>query len=228
LEIFSYIRSMEVEELASRIDQTMLKGSCVEARNFAKQSSRYPFRSLVGFPELFECFKEYWKGRLTSVANFPYGNLPLQSVEHELRMAWDKGAEEVDLVVSPYLLKDDINKYREYMRNLVGLARMIGFSVVKIIVEAPLLEEEELAKAAKIVEDVEADFLKTSTGVIAKTSHRDVYLSKVSAPSLEIKASGGIREPVQALTYFMIGASVIGTSTGLEILQKYEKIREIR
>ena len=197
-----------------------------DVAEFAKRSSTYPFRSLVGFPLVLKYFKEYWKGRLVAVVNFPYGLSPVRSVEFELKEAWDNGASEVDLVVSPYLLKEDISKYKEYMRSLIGLARQVGFDVVKVIVEAPLLSDEELRRASAIVYELGAEYLKTSTGVLNKTSLRDVYVAKVHVPPLEIKASGGIREPIQAISYLAVGASIIGTSTGLQIVEELVSLKK--
>ncbi len=227
MDLHSLVRAYGVEELASRIDQTLLIDTAQKAKEFAERSSKYPFRSLVGFPEVLEHFKEYWKGRLVAVVNFPFGVSPIRSVEFEMNEAWEKGADEVDLVASPYLALDDIDKYREYVRSLIGLAREVGFDIVKVIVEAPVLDDKTLTKVAKIIYELKADFLKTATGTLHKTSLRDVYLVKASAPGLEVKASGGIREPVQALAFIEAGASVIGTSTGIEIVEEFSNMKRL-
>ncbi len=226
MDLLSYIRSLTPEELASRIDQTMLVGTPEDATKFALESSKYPFRSLVGHPFLLKYFKEHWKGRLTAVVNFPYGLSPLKAVEIELQNAWDSGAVEVDFVASPYILKEDVDKYKEYIRMIVGLAKAIGFDIIKVIVEAPLLSDEELIMNAKILKELKVDFLKTSTGVLSKTTHRDVYLVKKAVPSIEIKASGGIREPIQAASFIVLGASVIGSSTGIQIVEEFNNIKK--
>jgi len=168
------VKAYEPEELASRIDQTLLAAADEEARAFAERSSRYPFRSLVGFPKAVRAFKERWKGRTCAVVNFPFGLSPLRAVEAELEEAWDAGAEEVDFAASPYLAKDSFDKYKEYVRAIIGLARAVGFDIVKVIVEAPVLTDEELAKVAGALYELGADFLKTATGTLHKTSLRDV------------------------------------------------------
>ena len=221
------VKAYEPEELASRIDQTLLASTYEEAVEFARRSSKYPFRSLVGFPRTIRAFKEVWKGRTCAVVNFPFGLSPLRAVEAEMEEAWEAGAEEVDFVASPYLAKDDINKYKEYVREMIGLARSIGFDVVKVIVEAPVLSDEELVKVAKAIYELGAEFLKTATGTLHKTSLRDVYVVKEAAPGLDVKASGGIREPVQALSFVEAGASVIGTSTGMEIVEELAKLKKL-
>ncbi len=226
LDLHSLVRAYGVDELASRIDQTLLAETSTKAKEFAKKSSKYPFRSLVGLPPMIKHFKEYWKGRLVGVVNFPFGLSPLRSVEFEMNEAWENGADEVDVVASPYLALDDIDKYKEYVRSLIGLAREVGFDIVKVIVEAPVLDDSTLIKVAKMVYELKADFLKTATGTLHKTSLRDVYLVKASAPGLEVKASGGIREPVQALAFIEAGASVIGTSTGIEIVEQFRELKE--
>ena len=227
MDVRSLVKAYEPEELASRIDQTLLAATDEEAKEFAKKSSKYPFRSLVGFPKAVRAFKEHWKGRTCAVVNFPFGLSPLRAVEAELEDAWDAGAEEVDFVASPYLAKDDFDKYKEYVRAIIGLARAMGFDIVKVIVEAPVLTEEELAKVAKALYELGADFLKTATGTLHKTSLRDVYVAKEAAPGLDVKASGGIREPVQALSFIEAGASVIGTSTGLEIVEELARLKKL-
>ncbi|HIH90825.1 deoxyribose-phosphate aldolase [Ignicoccus hospitalis] len=227
MDVLSLVKAYGPEELASRIDQTLLVSTYEQAKAFAERSSKYPFRSLVGFPRAVRAFKEVWKGRTCAVVNFPFGESPLKAVEAELEEAWDAGAEEVDVVASPYLAKDDINKYGEYVREILGAARAVGFDVVKVIVEAPVLSDEELARVAKVIYDLGADFLKTATGTLHKTSLRDVYVVKRAAPGLEVKASGGIREPVQALSFIETGASVIGTSTGIEIVEELKRIKEV-
>lgn|GEM_PF-2339786 len=226
MDLHSLVRAYDVNDLASRIDQTLLIDTYQKAKEFAKKSSKYPFRSLVGLPPMIKAFKEVWKGRLVGVVNFPFGISPLRSVEFEMNEAWENGAEEVDVVASPYLAMDDFGKYKEYVRSLIGLAREVGFDIVKIIVEAPVLDDYVLSKVAKAIYELKADFLKTATGTLHKTSLRDVYLVKASAPGLEVKASGGIREPVQALAFMEAGASVIGTSTGIGIVDEFLRLKK--
>ncbi len=218
-------QSFTFEELASRIDQTILDIDTDIVNKKLEKSLKYPFRCILTWSSNAPLVRSKWKKRVCSVANFPHGSSPLKSIEYELIDIWEKGVDEVDIALSPLLLRSNHKRYEEYAKHVVALARDIGFSVVKLIVEIPLLSVEEIEFVTKVVEESRADYLKTSTGIMSKSKLRDVYLVKTINPMINVKASGGIRGALEALSYINLGASIIGSSSGVEILEEFAFLR---
>ncbi|ALU12406.1 hypothetical protein EYM_03415 [Ignicoccus islandicus DSM 13165] len=215
------------DELAARIDQTILTLDNKEFSTELRESVKHPFRCILTWPMNIQKVKEVWRNRVCTVANFPSGMLPLQALEKELSNSWDLGADEVDVAISPVLIKLDPTKYREYVKYVVSISRDIGFSTVKIIVETPLLSIEELKVVTHAVEASGADYLKTSTGIFSKSSLKDVYVVKSISPHVNVKASGGIKGALETLAYIDLGASIIGSSSGIKILEEFDQLKRI-
>ncbi len=219
VDVYKLIRSISEEELLGRIEATSLYDP--EALSDMK---KYEFRCIVTTLPLLELID--WNVRKCAVVNFPHGYSPLASVEAEIDEAFEKGAAEVDVPVSPTLLRISFEKYKEYARAIIGMARERGLGV-KIIVESPLLSDEELVKVIKVMKELEPDFVKTATGIFAKSTPRDVVLIKQLAPSLRVKVAGGIRRFVDVAVYISLGANVVGTSSAVNIIEEYRNFRRM-
>ena len=112
----------------------------------------------------------------------------------------------------------DWNTVRRDIEAMVQTAQGCGLKI-KVIIEASLLNEEEKQKAAEIIRESEADYIKTSSGFFGGATVEDVRkLKQWGGPEVKIKASGGIKTQEFALELIAAGADRIGTSSGIMIL----------
>ncbi len=158
--------------------------------------------------------------RLCSVAGFPYGYQHYRVKAAEVEDLSSHGVVEVDAVINvAAVLSGQWGYVEEEIGALVDAARR-GGARLKLIVEAPLLGDSELERIAAIARRVGVDYLKTSTGVLSKggdpyTVSRLVRLSG----GIPVKAAGGIRTGLDALVAIAAGASRIGTSSYLRVIE---------
>lgn len=175
------------------------------------------------------CVNPYWVrkavelsgGKLVvcSVVSFPLG---LDTKEQKLLQALralEDGAKELDIVMNLSAFKSGLYGYVE--EELKTLSRNTEGAIRKVIIETAYLNEEEKRRALKLLVDGGVEFVKTSTGFAPKgATEEDVrLLVELSAGSLRVKASGGIRTKEQALRFLALGADRIGTSSTFDILK---------
>jgi deoxyribose-phosphate aldolase len=161
--------------------------------------------------------------RVCSVAGFPYGYSPAEAKALEVRSLAEAGVEEVDVVLNLTAVRSGEWGEAERELGLVAEAAHSAGARVKVIVEAPLLSDEELERVADIAGSVGVDYLKTSTGVISKGGDpRTVArLARAAAPrGIPVKAAGGIRGWLDAVAAIAAGASRIGSSSYMAILRE--------
>lgn len=214
--------------LNARIDQTMLKHDkdVKEYLRFAEESDRYSFRALVVPSTVVQHIASVVKTPVAGVAGFPHGYHPVSAKISEIEHVGRAGGREVDVVLNLIQVKSgDYGRVDEEVRELVKNAREIGLGI-KIIVETSALSDEELSKVCEILLKHGPDFIKTNTGFGSRgVSPRDVVLIKrLVGNKLKVKASGGIRNSVEALTLILLGADVVGTSSGIEIIKDKDKV----
>ncbi|ADY56705.1 Deoxyribose-phosphate aldolase [Syntrophobotulus glycolicus DSM 8271] len=154
-----------------------------------------------------------------TVVGFPLGAVLTETKVQEILVAKAFGAREVDVVMNIGMAKS--RQWDELSRDInrtVEAAHACGLGI-KIIIETGLLNQEEKKKAAEIVRDSGADFIKTSTGFFGGATAEDVRsLRKWAGPLVKIKASGGIKTREAALELLEAGADRLGTSSGLAIV----------
>jgi len=154
-----------------------------------------------------------------ATAGFPLGAQLAEAKAYEARQAVQQGAREIDMVMNIGALKDGrLEVVRDDIRAVVEAAAP---AIVKVILETGLLARAEIVKAAEIARDAGAAFVKTSTGFGPRgASVEDVrLLREVVGPVLGVKASGSIRTREEAEAMIAAGASRIGTSAGVRIVQ---------
>jgi deoxyribose-phosphate aldolase len=153
---------------------------------------------------------------VSTVVGFPHGQHTAEVKCYEAREAWEDGADELDVVLNVGALESgDDETVREELAEIVAAVPI----PVKVIVEAPLLDESEKRRAAELVADADADFLKTATGFSGGgATVEDVALL---AEYLPVKASGGIGSWERAAAMFEAGAERIGASSGDAIAREY-------
>src|SRR5687768_15366342 len=137
----------------------------------------------------------------------------------ETEAAIDAGAHEIDMVLNIGRLKDGDYKY--VLRELRDIVEAADERPVKVILETCLLTEEEKIRACKLVVEAGAQFVKTSTGFSkAGATLEDVKLLRTEVgKDFGVKASGGIRDSVTALAMIEAGATRLGTSNGVALME---------
>jgi deoxyribose-phosphate aldolase len=157
---------------------------------------------------------------LVTVAGFPLGYSMTETKLDEIKRAIDNGADEIDLVWNITSFKTGIPWTKIEVAKCCKLAHDYE-RILKVIIETAYLSELEIENACKLCADAGADFVKTSTG-FAPTGARveQVKLMKKNLPEhVGIKASGGIKTYEQVLNFIDAGATRIGTSSGIAILE---------
>ena len=208
-----------MEELSRIIEYTNVKGtaSTGDIRRLCKQAVINKYRAVCvnsGFIHI--CYEELRNNPeilIVTTAGFPLGSGSRKAKIYEGIFAAEEGAKEIDFVMSVGLLKERKDKeVRDEIKNLVMNTR--GLADIKVIIEAPILTEEEIARASAIVAEAGAAFIKTATGFNGDTTVDMVKLiRKTVGAQIKIKAAGGIRDLDTVKAMLNAGADTIGTST---------------
>jgi len=158
---------------------------------------------------------------LATVVGFPHGQHATAAKVCEAEDAWDDGADEVDMVLNVGRLRaGEDEAVRKDVEEVVAAVPV----PVKVIIETPLLSDEEKRRAAELVAEADADFLKTATGFSnGGATVEDVALL---AEYLPVKASGGVGSWADAKAMFDAGAERIGASSGDVIAREFLGQRE--
>lgn len=220
-----------LKDISRRIDQTMLKydKSIKDYESFVESSDGYGFRSLVVPSVVVRHVAPIAKTPVAGVAGFPHGYQPVEAKAKEIEAIAEGGGKEVDVVVNIVNLKSGlISSVKDELSTLTNLAHQLGLGI-KFIVETSALSDDELRMIAELVLESGADFIKTNTGYGRRGVWlRDILLIRsVVGGKLKVKASGGIRNSVDAALLVLAGADVLGTSSGIQIVEDSRKVAEI-
>lgn len=210
-------------ELNKYIDHTNLKQDMSEQDliKLVNEAKEYDFFSICINPCWVKQASELLAGSNTnvcSVIGFPLGANTTNIKVLEAIESIENGASEIDMVINVSKLKD---KDYEYVYNEIKkIKEAIGNNVLKVIIEACLLTDEEKTIACQIIMKAGADFVKTSTGMsTGGATVEDVKLFKeVVGDTTLIKAAGGVRTYQDAISMIEAGANRIGTSGGVKIV----------
>ncbi|OGD73724.1 MAG: deoxyribose-phosphate aldolase [Candidatus Coatesbacteria bacterium RBG_13_66_14] len=161
---------------------------------------------------------------LCGVVDFPLGANPPDEKEAEAGRLVAQGADELDAVMSLGLLRAGRNgRVIDELRRLKAVA---GPRVLKIIIETPLLTDDQKARAAELCLEAGVDCVKTSTGFHGPTKPADVRLVReVIGSEMDLKAAGGIRTLEDAALFFEAGANRIGARTAPDIMAEFDRLR---
>ncbi len=222
------------EELAGLIDQTNLEmgASEQEITAFCERSVPFGFRALCLLPNLVEVALPILGGasvRLAACVSFPLGLDRPEVKAHEAGELCDLGVDEIDMVVHTGRAREADLRWVE--REVAAVRRVVAPPrLLKVIIEIPVLTVELVGMVGIAAEAGGADLVKTSTGYkplgIRATSAEDVRLlrSRLS-PSTGIKAAGGIRTLEQLEGMVAAGATRVGASRGIEIVEEWRSRR---
>ncbi|MFA5881556.1 MAG: deoxyribose-phosphate aldolase [Eubacteriales bacterium] len=218
--------------MAGYIDHTILKPDATgrDIIRLCEEAAGAGFASVCINPVFVPLAVEKLAGtgvKVCTVIGFPLGANETATKVREAVLAVRQGAGEIDMVIRIGALKE--GKYDIVGRDIsevVRSAREIKRDVtVKVIIETCFLTDEEKVKACQLAESAGVDFVKTSTGFgSGGATVPDVLLMRKSVSSgIGVKASGGIRTAAQAVKFIKAGATRLGTSAGLVILQELDK-----
>lgn len=211
--------------IASYIDHTALKAdtSIDEIMKLCEEAKEYQFASVCVNPIWVKLASEqlvkHESIKVCTVIGFPLGATTPEVKRLETMDAINNGATEVDMVINIAALKDKDNQLVEQdIRGVVDAAKRKA--CVKVIIETSLLTEEEKIRACELAVKAGVDFVKTSTGFQAGgATVQDIKLMrKTVGPNVGVKASGGIRNLEEARAMIDAGATRIGASSGVAII----------
>ena len=212
--------------LAPMIDHTLLKPDATQDQvaQLCYEAKKCEFASVCVNPSHVKLCSDLLKDspvRVCTVVGFPLGATSTETKVFEAQKAIRDGATEVDMVINVGALKS--RDYELVQRDIASVARAChsGGSILKVILEAALLTDEEKVAACQLVKVAGGDFVKTSTGFGpgGATAEDVALMRRVVGPDLGVKASGGIRTLADAEKMIAAGASRIGASASVKIVQ---------
>lgn len=220
-------RNFNSKELAGYIDHTLLKSDAVKSEIvvLCSEAKKYGFASVCVNPSYVElCTKQLFGStvKVCTVIGFPLGANETATKIDEAELAITSGASEIDMVLNIGKLKDNEQDYIN--TEILSISELCHKNnvLLKVIIETSLLKKEEIVLASLLALNAKADFVKTSTGFSkGGATIQDVALMKFTVGNgAKIKASGGIRSYEDAVLMILNGASRIGTSSGINIVEK--------
>ncbi|WP_119072734.1 deoxyribose-phosphate aldolase [Aggregatilinea lenta] len=219
---------MSAEQTARLIDHTLLKPEAIRAQieTLCDEARRYHFASVCINPSYVrlcaELLADVADVAVCTVIGFPLGATTPDAKAFEARQAIANGATEVDMVQNVGALKSgDLDLLRRDIAAVVEVAHA-GNALCKVILETALLTDEEKVTACQIAQEVGADFVKTSTGFgSGGATEADIaVMRRTVGPVMGVKASGGVRTYADVQKMVAAGATRIGASAGVQIVEQ--------
>lgn len=209
------------------IDHTLLKPETTrdQINRIIEEAKTYHFKSVCVNPTHVEYAAQQLEGSdvlVCTVIGFPLGASTTETKAFETRDAIAKGADEIDMVINIGALKD--GRDDDVQRDIEAVVEAAQGHTVKVIIETVLLTDEEKVKASELSKAAGAHFVKTSTGFAGGgATPEDVKLMKDTVgDALAVKASGGVRNLDDFKAMLDAGATRVGASAGVQIMQGLE------
>lgn len=210
--------------IAKMIDHTLLKADATKEQieKLCGEAKQYDFASVCVNPVWVKESANYLQGtdvKVCTVIGFPLGATTTETKAFETKNAIENGATEVDMVINIGALKiGDNDLVEQDIRAVVAAAK--GKALTKVIIETCLLTDEEKVRACELSVKAGADFVKTSTGFSTggATVEDIALMRKTVGPTIGVKASGGVRSADDAKKMIDAGATRIGASSGIAIV----------
>lgn len=213
-------------QLAALIDHTLLKPEATAAQieQLCAEAVRYGFAAVCVNPAYVKLAVRLLRRSpiaVCTVAGFPLGATLPEVKAYEAARALELGAREIDMVLNIGALRsgDEATVARD-IRAVVKAVRA-GGGILKVILETPLLTDDQKRAACRIAKKCGADFVKTATGFAGGgATVADVALMRETVgPKMGVKAAGGIRSLADAQALVAAGANRLGTSAGVAIME---------
>ncbi|MBB5219437.1 MULTISPECIES: deoxyribose-phosphate aldolase [Treponema] len=238
---------MTKNEIAGMIDHTQLAPTARKSdiEKLCEEAKKYQFASVCVNPSYVHLASELLEGtsvKVCTVIGFPLGASGYGAKSAESFIALDDGADELDMVINIGEAKDhNFDAVEEDIKSVVMAARQYEQEdevnkkiIVKVILETCFLTDDEIVECCKRSVKAGADFVKTSTGFAnpkdaegkplpnGATVHAVELMRKTVGPDFGVKASGGIRSAEDAQAMVNAGASRIGCSAGVKIVENWK------
>lgn len=208
---------------AKYIDHTYLKPEATSADidKLIAEAKEYGFKTICVNSSWVKYAHEKLQGSqvgITSVVGFPLGAMITQAKAFEAKLAIEHGADEIDMVINIGRLKDEQFEY--VLNDIKAVKAACGDKVLKVIIETALLKDYEARKATELVLQSGADFVKTSTGFSFRGANFDdiAMMKEIVGDKIGIKAAGGVKTPEDMDKMISLGATRIGTSSGVKLI----------
>ncbi len=214
-------------EVAKLIDHTLLKADATQDQiaQLCYEARKFGFAAVCVNPTHVKLCSQLLRGtevHVCTVVGFPLGATPPEVKAYETQQAIEDGATEVDMVINIGALKS--KDYALVERDIAMVARAChaGGAILKVIIEAALLTDDEKVIACQLAKAAGADYVKTSTGFGpgGATAHDVALMRRAVGPGLGVKAAGGIKNLADAKEMVAAGATRIGASAGVKIVQE--------
>lgn len=212
-------------KLNQMIDHTILGANVSQKQidQIIHEAETHTFQSLCINPIWVRYVKERIQNEavlVCTVVGFPHGTHLPSVKRYETEQAILDGADEIDMVINVGALKD--KRYDIIHEEIKAVVEAAEGRTVKVILETCYLTDEEIVKACEIAVAEKADFVKTSTGfgTAGATEHHVRLMRETVKDKAGVKASGGIRTYEDAMKMIEAGANRIGTSRGIQIIEK--------
>jgi len=212
--------------IAAKIDHTLLKPDATpdQIAQLCFEARKYGFASVCVNPGHVKLCSDLLRGsqvKVCTVIGFPLGATSPEAKVYETETALRDGATEIDMVINIGALKGgDYTWVARDIQGVVETSHAAG-AIVKVIIETSLLSDEEKIKACLLAKEADADFVKTSTGFAGGGATVDdvTLMRRVVGPEMGVKASGGVHTYEEARSMVEAGATRIGASAGVKIVQ---------
>ena len=222
---------MEIKEILAKTDHTLLSQGATwnDIKQVIDDGIKYGTASVCIPPCFVKKAAEYvriskrGKVKICTVIGFPNGYSTTEVKCFEAECAQRDGADEIDMVANIGMIKE--KRYADVLAEINAVSRSCRYSVLKVIVEACLLTEEEKVKMCDVVSASQAQYIKTSTGFStggATIADVELFASHMRGLTL-IKAAGGIADLQDAEAFLNAGASRLGTSRIIKQVKKTEE-----
>ena len=215
---------MDKKTIAAMIDHTLLKPEATPAQieKLCAEAAEYHFASVCVNPVYIPLAARLLKGtgvKVCCVVGFPLGAIAPEQKAAEAASCAAMGAEELDMVIHVGAAK--AGDWALVQRDIEGVVKAAAGHTVKVIIETCLLTDEEKVKACEAAKAAGAHFVKTSTGFSTGGANvHDVALMRETVgPDVGVKASGGVRTHEDADKMIKAGATRLGTSSGVKLME---------
>ena len=214
---------MDIQKILSAVDHTLLAQTATweQIRVLCDEGIEYHTASVCIPPSFVSRARRYAGGRLKicTVIGFPNGYSETSVKVFETRTAIASGADEIDMVINLGDLKD--GRDDAVLDEIKAVKAACGEKILKVIIETCLLTQEEKIRMCRIVTDAGADFIKTSTGFSTggATAEDIALFAGHVGKGVRIKAAGGIGSLETAELFMSLGASRLGTSRIVRLVQ---------
>lgn len=215
---------MTYREVLSKVDHTLLKQQATweQIKQICDDAAAFGTASICIPPSYVKACAEYLQGKVPvcTVIGFPNGYHTTAVKVFETKEAVKEGAEEIDMVINIGWVKD--GRYDLILNEINAIKAACNGKLLKVIIETCLLTEEEKSRMCQVVNESDADYIKTSTGFSTSgATFEDIALMKASmSEGKMIKAAGGIADFNDAVKFIGLGADRLGTSRLADQIKK--------